>query len=195
MAGGVVQWSVVLVGLPVCGVGIQSLPELLVALIQLAGEHLIPVDESLAEFGCRVAHRFFQMEQEALTQVARVFDSSSPTGQHRGCPRESQEKKITSFQAQHKSEALIAPAPQMPAASLRLLRTLCRRSLSSVSAAYSNLPCFSVCFFFCCCLFQIANHCQPSSNREKDKTSSGITRRFRRLLASPARPTESPGSF
>lgn len=59
VAGSIVQWSVVLVGLSVCGVGIQSLPELLVALIQLAGEHLIPVDESLPEFGCRVAHRFF----------------------------------------------------------------------------------------------------------------------------------------
>lgn len=136
MAGGVVQWSVVLVGLPVCGVGIQSLPELLVALIQLAGEHLIPVDESLPEFGCRVAHRFFQIEQEALTQVARVFDSSSPTGQHHGCPKESQEKTITSFQAQHKSEALIAPAPL----SVKLSKSLPLNACCISEAAEDALP-------------------------------------------------------
>lgn len=92
------QWSVVLVGLSVCGVRIQSLPELLVALVQLAGEHLISIDESLPELGCRVAHRFLRIEPEALTQVAVVFNSSSPTGWHRGCPKESREKKITSFQ-------------------------------------------------------------------------------------------------
>lgn len=57
MACSVVQWGVVLVGLSVGGVGIQSLPELLVALVQLAGKHLIPVDESLSELSCRVAHR------------------------------------------------------------------------------------------------------------------------------------------
>lgn len=58
MAGGIVQWSVVLVGLSVCSVGIQSLPELLVALIQLAGQRLISIDESLTELGSRVPHLF-----------------------------------------------------------------------------------------------------------------------------------------
>lgn len=103
MACGVVQWSVVLVGLSICGIGIQSLPELLVALIQLAGKQLIPVDESLSELGCRVAHRFLQIESEVLTQVAVIFNSSCPTGQHRGCPKENREKTITFFLAQHKN--------------------------------------------------------------------------------------------
>ena len=56
MPSSIVQWSVVLVGLSICSVGIQSLLELLVALVQLAGQHLIPVDESLTELGRCVAH-------------------------------------------------------------------------------------------------------------------------------------------
>lgn len=81
----------------------------------------------------------------------------------------------------------------MPAASLWLLRTLCRKVLSwAQQRTVNHHSAFLFAFF---CLFQIANHCQPSSNREKDKTSSGITRRFRLLLANAARPAESPGSF
>lgn len=38
VTGSIMQWSVVLVRLSICRVGIQSLPELLVALIQLAGQ-------------------------------------------------------------------------------------------------------------------------------------------------------------
>lgn len=58
MPGSIVQWSVVLVGLSVCRVGVQSLPELLVALIQLAGQYFIPIDESLTELGRSVPHLF-----------------------------------------------------------------------------------------------------------------------------------------
>lgn len=45
-----------LVGLSIRSVGIQSLLELQVALIQLAGQQFIPVDESLTELGGRVPH-------------------------------------------------------------------------------------------------------------------------------------------
>lgn len=58
MPGSIVQWSVVLVGLSICSVGIQSLLELLVALIQMAGQQLISIDESLAELGRCVPHLF-----------------------------------------------------------------------------------------------------------------------------------------
>lgn len=58
MPGSIVQWSVVLVGLSVCRVGIQSLLELRVALIQVAGQHVVAIDESLAELGRRVPHLF-----------------------------------------------------------------------------------------------------------------------------------------
>lgn len=58
MTGSIMQWSVVLVRLSICRVGIQSLPELLVALIQLAGQYLIPIDESLTELGRCVSHLF-----------------------------------------------------------------------------------------------------------------------------------------
>lgn len=56
MPGSIVQWSVVLVGFSVGRVGVQSLSELLVALIQMAGQYLVPVDESLTELGRCVPH-------------------------------------------------------------------------------------------------------------------------------------------
>lgn len=63
VACSIVQWSVVLVRLAVRGVWIQSLSELLVVLIQLAGERLVPIDQSLTELGCRVAHCFLQTKR------------------------------------------------------------------------------------------------------------------------------------
>lgn len=56
MSSSIVQRSVVLVGLSIRSVGIQRLLELQVALIQLAGQQLVPVDESLAELGGCVPH-------------------------------------------------------------------------------------------------------------------------------------------
>lgn len=54
--GSVVQRSVVLIGFTVGRVGIQSVSELLVTLVQLAGQHLIPVDEGFPKLGGRVPH-------------------------------------------------------------------------------------------------------------------------------------------
>lgn len=50
------QRGVVLVRLPVRGVGVQGLLELWVTLVELAGQGLIPIDQGLAELGGRVAH-------------------------------------------------------------------------------------------------------------------------------------------
>lgn len=91
MPGSIVQWSVVLVGFSVSRVGVQSLSELLVALVQMAGQYLVAVDESLTELGRCVPHfvlcRGFKL---CLTQQPLTSSSicSSPTGQHTEHPWE-----------------------------------------------------------------------------------------------------------
>lgn len=52
----IVQGGVVLVLLSVGGVGVQGLFELWVALVQLVGQQLVPVDQGLAELRGRVPH-------------------------------------------------------------------------------------------------------------------------------------------
>ena len=56
MATDVVQRRVVLVRLPIRGVGVQALPELGVPLIELPGQGLVSAHQGLAELGGRVAH-------------------------------------------------------------------------------------------------------------------------------------------
>lgn len=103
MPGSIVQWSVVLVGLSVCGVWIQSLLELWVALIQMAGQHLIPIDESLTELCRYVSHLFlYRGFKVGLTQQPLQSSStcSRPIGQHTECPKEkNKNSKLDSFMA------------------------------------------------------------------------------------------------
>ena len=56
MATDVVQRGVVLVWLPVRGVGVQALPELGVPLVELPGQGLVSAHQGLAELGGCVAH-------------------------------------------------------------------------------------------------------------------------------------------
>ena len=56
MATDVVQRSVVLVRLPVRGVGVQALSELGVPLVELPGQGLVSAHQGLAELSGRVAH-------------------------------------------------------------------------------------------------------------------------------------------
>lgn len=57
MSSSVVEGGVVLVRLPIRGVGVQRLFKLRVALVELVGEHLVSVDERLAKLGGYVPHR------------------------------------------------------------------------------------------------------------------------------------------
>ena len=58
VAADVVQGRVVLVLLSVRSVGVQAVPELRVALIQLPGQGLVAAHQGLPELGGRVAHGF-----------------------------------------------------------------------------------------------------------------------------------------
>lgn len=171
----VVQWSVVLVGFSISGVGIQSVPELLVALVQLAGEHLIPVDESLPELGCRVAHRFLQIESEMLTRVAVIFNSSSPTGQHCGCPEENRVRTITSFLVQHKSDTLIASASfKAKTSELHPLIACCisvdaEDALLQVGVTISSTQWTTSLLFYFAFFFLFVSNCQPLTAKLKQR--------------------------
>lgn len=69
MSGNIVHWSIVLVGFSICRVGIQSVLELRVALIELPSQHLIPIDKSLTKLGCCVSHFFPLRWAEAVTDT------------------------------------------------------------------------------------------------------------------------------
>lgn len=56
VAADVVQRRVVVVLLPVRGVGVQAVPELRVAFVQLPGQSFIATCQGLAELGGSVAH-------------------------------------------------------------------------------------------------------------------------------------------
>lgn len=57
MPSSIVEWGVMLIRLPIWGVWVQWLFKLRVALVQLVGEHLISVNQSLSKLGRYIPHR------------------------------------------------------------------------------------------------------------------------------------------